>query len=352
MKSNDRGGTEEGRGQTPDAAAEEAQLNRLFAALGQRPEPSEEQMTRWRRSFEAELPVSGRGRRRAAGLLSGAVAAALLLTLLWPVTTPPPAASPVGRVATAFGGVVVGHGHNEVRALEPGDSIAAGERVQTGLRSGAAFDYRGADVRLDGRSAVTFHGDRLELSRGGLYVDTGPPERGVAGPVRVETPAGVIEHVGTQFLVRVARGEVMAAVREGGIVLHQQDLHGDGIRLTAAPAKAQIIVVESGGVLRRDVVDAHGTLWSFALAASAGLSLDGRDAHAVLDWSAREQGRRVEYQSDEASRIARRSRLRGSAGAVGPVAAADIVDASTRLRIDVSDPAVLRVYAEDAIPAQ
>ncbi len=320
---------------------EDGQLERLLVAASPPVEPSAAQLERWRRSFAAELAAARRpfGRRLAA-LAAAAAAAALVLLAVWP-RGDDVAAEPVARVLAAFGAVVAGP-EGEPRRLRPGGVVRAGERVQSGTGSGLGGSYRGVGVRMDERTVVFFHDDRLVLVEGGVYLDTGEGAGRAEAAVLVETPAGVVAHTGTQFVVRVSQREVVAAVREGSIVLRHA---GGDVSLTAAPERARMVVVGPQGNIHQRDVDSAGALWSWTMAASAGMSLEGRAASEVLRWAAREQGRRLVYANAEAERIAQ-APLAGSRAPVDPLQAVAVVDAATRLAVDASEADVLRVTSE------
>ncbi len=320
-----------------DRRREDAQLERLLTAALSRAEPTAEQLERWRGAFAVELAAVRRRRgRRLTTLAAAAAAAALVLLALWPREVDLPA-EPVARVVAVLGAAAAAAEHGP-RRLRPGDVVRAGERVQSGPRSGLGVSYRGADVRLDEQTVLVFHEDRLALLRGGVYLDTGEDAGRVNKAVLVETPAAVVSHAGTQFVVRVSQSEVIAAVREGSIVLR----HASGdLRLTALPEHARMVVVGRQGPIRQQDAESAGALWSWALASSAGMSLEGRAADEVLRWAAREQGRRLVYADAEAERIAQ-APLAGDRAPVDPLQAVAVVAAATGLEVH-AEAGVLRV---------
>ena len=321
---------------------EDELFQRLLAPTGA-PPPSAEQLERWTKLFAARLHAARR-RRFTRRLAAGAVAAAAAVVLgvvLAPTRAPPAPGAAVARVVTAFGGNVVREEGDVRRVLEAGAEIAAGDLVQSGLRSGLGVAYRAADVRLNGTTSVIFHPDRLELRRGSVYVDV--PEAALSpgsGDVLVETPLGTFAHRGTQFVVTVSDVEVSGAVREGTIVL--RNARGE-LRLAAPPNRARRVVIDRSGDLLESEVPASGALWAWALRASPGIVVSGRSVDDVLRWVTRERGQRLVYGGDAAERLAREVRLAGGAVEMSAEEAVATVDRATRLRIDASRADVLRV---------
>lgn len=312
-------------------SADEAVFRRLFQSVGRRPRPTEEQLARWRRHFETEFALVRRRRFfgsvvAAAGL---AAAAVLAVGVFWSGHPAGPAPARVAEVVSVMGGVVVRSPDQTVTSLVPGDAVASGQQVESGLRSSAAVIYRGADVRLDASTAVVV-GETIRLLAGRVYVDTGAQPDPSGGKVSIETPGGVFSHAGTQFVVSVAPQEVMGAVREGSILLRDGDTE---VRLSATPGNARMVMVSERDGIRQSDVPPRGSMWAWAEAASPGISLAGRRADDVLRWVARERGQRLHYQSEQAARAARSATLAGSGSPVPADAALRVLTAATGLRV-------------------
>jgi len=306
----------------------EAGIARVLQNAGRRDRPSHDQLQRWRVHLVTELTKARRRRRGIRGLaLIGAGAAAVLAVfLLRPVAGPAPAA-PVAEVVTVFGGVIVRE-EDSVDALVGGDTVRVGDRVEVGRRSGAGLVLGDVDLRLDSDSVAVVREAGIDLRRGRLYVDAG---RAGAQSLRVRTPLGEFEHVGTQYQVSVRPGEVIGAVREGRIVLHRGG--ADDMQLRAGADSARLVVLTSEGVSARSAA-AAGELWDWVEPLSAGLSLPGLSADEVLRWVARERGLRLIYATPRVRDAAQAAVLGGSAARpVYPEHALTSVEATTRLRV-------------------
>jgi hypothetical protein len=120
----------------------------------------------------------------------------------------------------------------------------------------------------------------------------------------VQTPAGEVVHIGTQFMVHVASDEVVLSVREG-----QVTVTGDGFHVVVG-ANEELDLRADG---TRDVaaIDGHGERWSWAADVAPQLDLEGRTPFDVTAWAARETGRRVVYASPVAESSARGQVLNG-----------------------------------------
>ncbi len=333
---------------------EEQRFEALFAALEAPLEPTEAQRRRWRQTLVDQL--AGRRRRRWYAA-AAAVAASVAIGLVALSGPGPEATGPtVADVVAAFGGNVVREDGAVVRTLAAGDTVYAGERVESGLRSGLGLRYQGLDLRVDAQTRLRFEAGHLALLRGRVYVDAEPQALDpgpAAGPepqrVSIRTPWGTVRHTGTQFVVAVGADRTVAAVREGGIVVSHR---GRELRLQADGGEAVRISLQDGSEPRQSRVSAVGELWSWTLAVSPGLVLSGRSADEVLQWAAREQGQRLAYGDPDVARIAGQVLLGGSGSRFAADQALEVVAAAApTLRIEARG-AVLKVTREEpAAPA-
>jgi ferric-dicitrate binding protein FerR (iron transport regulator) len=188
-------------------------------------------------------------------------------------------------------------------------AFAEGQRLATGPGSRIALRWHdGGSLRLDERSRLEFvSASAVRLVAGNLYFDsaTGSGADGRSPPeLAVQTPAGEVVHIGTQFMVRVASDEVVLSVREG-----QVKVTGDGFELVI-DANEELDLRADGA---RDVtaIDGHDDRWRWAADVAPQIELEGRTTFDVTAWAARETGRGVFYESPVAESSARDHVLRG-----------------------------------------
>jgi ferric-dicitrate binding protein FerR (iron transport regulator) len=188
-------------------------------------------------------------------------------------------------------------------------TLAEGQRLTTGPGSRLALRWHdGGSLRLDERSRLEFvSASTVRLMAGNLYFDStagGGADGGSAPELAVQTPAGEVVHIGTQFMVRVASDEVVLSVREG-----QVKVTGDGFDLVIDANKE--LDLRADGTSDVTAIDGHGERWSWAADVAPQLELEGRTTFDVTAWAARETGRRVVYESPVAETKARGDVLRG-----------------------------------------
>jgi hypothetical protein len=161
-------------------------------------------------------------------------------------------------------------------------------------------------LRLDASSRVEFvSAGAVRLTAGRLYFDSAVDASGRPAPLlAVQTPAGEVVHIGTQFMISVANEEVVLSVREG-----QVRVTGDGFELVIA-ANEQLDL-RPDGTRRVDMIEGYGPRWQWAADIAPPIELEGRSTFDIVAWAARETGRRVVYRTPSAERRARDNALRG-----------------------------------------
>lgn len=108
--------------------------------------------------------------------------------------------------------------------LKSGDNVRTGDggRVQLKL-------VNGVTVVLDAQTRIAMDDlRRMELRRGGLYVDSGPVSDADPRKLRLKTPDGVVKHFGAQYEARVVGDELHVSVRSGHVLVVLPDSEAAG----------------------------------------------------------------------------------------------------------------------------
>ena len=285
----------------------------LFGRVGarERPSPAAEKA-----AFEA-LHAQWRGRiarqRRwrltTLAAVSAAAAAAFAVVYVW-VQSPAP--SPPAVLATVEyvegGDITWRDDRSQAQPLGALRALSEGQRLATGLGSRVALRWHdGGSLRLDENSRLEFvSGTAVRLTAGNVYFDSAVADgTGRAAPeLAVQTPAGEVVHIGTQFMVSVASDEVVLSVREGNV-----RVTGDGFELVVAANQA--LDLRADGTREVTAIAGHGERWAWAADVAPQIALDGRTTFDVIAWAARETGRHVVYATATAQMRARDDVLHG-----------------------------------------
>jgi hypothetical protein len=299
---------------TSDHDAEDALVGRAVRSAGPASGDASLDLPRWRASFEVELgAVLHRRRRRRIWVAIGGVAAAAGLLVVARVfvdaATHAPIAPPAVVLARADGTVYRAAGQ-EVRV---GEAIRVGERLRTTTRSRAVLAYRNAEVRVDRASTVAVNAARLVLESGAVYVDTGAERSTAEPPVTIETPFGTVTHRGTQFLVEVSEAGLLAAVREGTLLLSSDAVRRE---LAGGGGRAQTIRIDRQRRLTLDETSSYGGIWSWVSRSAPPYAAEGRTVDEYLRWLAREHGLRLVYADPGAREHAVETTLHGDLDAL------------------------------------
>jgi ferric-dicitrate binding protein FerR (iron transport regulator) len=257
--------------------------------------------------------TAARRRRRlmTRAIATAASLAAVAVAFLW-LQGPAPSAPPLLASVENVEGTDITWRNDRTQAQPLGtlQGLAEGQRLATGPGSRIALRWHnGGSLRVDERSRLEFVSpSAVRLTAGNLYFDSvagSSVNRDSAPELAVQTPAGEIFHIGTQFMVRVESNEVVLSVREGQVKV----ITSDGSQLVVDAN--QELDLRADGIPNVTAIDGHGERWRWAADIAPQLELEGRTIFDVTAWAARETGRRVDYASAVAESKARGDVLRG-----------------------------------------
>jgi ferric-dicitrate binding protein FerR (iron transport regulator) len=308
---------------------DDAGIEALLRQVGAREEPAPDVMSEVQREVHAEWRAMLAERSRRRRTLAYGVAASVVFAAILVVTTlhfMTPAGGVVATIALVDGQAHVDPRDGASHALHVGDEVMAGATLRTDASSRLALDVNeNVSLRMDRNSIVQVAAiDRLVLSAGAVYVDADPERRGRDALV-IETRAGEVRHVGTQYQVRQTPRAVEVSIREGRIAI--VNVRGDAF----ASAGEQVRIFGDGSV-ERSTIAANDARWQWAAQAAPLFAIDNQTLAAFLDWVARETGRAIVYATPEAQHTAETVRLHGSIAGLDPEAALAAVLSTTELR--------------------
>jgi ferric-dicitrate binding protein FerR (iron transport regulator) len=318
----------------------EDDIERVLKAAGPRERAPVEIETAVREQLRAEWRAIVAERRshhrRRAGL---AMAASLLVAAisLWFMASLPDAQAPVATLAVTVDDVRVrGSWYRGWQPAGAGRALAAGESLETGAKGSAALSLPGiASARLDRGTRIRLAAaDRLVIERGALYVDAGP-HAADDSPFVVETPSGIVRHVGTQYEVRLDGQDVHLRVREGRIEWRS---HTGAVE--NGSTGEQLTIGADGAVSRRQAVR-YGESWDWIAATTPSIDIEGRPLAEFLAWAGREMGREVEFAAPDVAEAAESIIVHGSIAGLTPAQALNAVLATTSVRGTLDEGRIL-----------
>jgi ferric-dicitrate binding protein FerR (iron transport regulator) len=286
-------------------------IERLIKLAGERDLPTPEGTERARRaaheSWSRMLKQPARPRRlRLKTMLGFAIAAgiAVLAVFTWVQRPLPAAPELVARIATLTGDALLQESHVDrfARVTLP---IHAGATLSTGEGRVALTVGDSLSLRIDRQTRLRFDGrEQVTLLAGALYVDSGGINAVPA--LRIETPAGAVRHVGTQFQVHVAGNVTVVRVREGRVLLTRASgvptdiAAGDELRISGADVQWQ------------RGLRSFGADWEWSAGIAPVLEIENRPLSEFISWVSREHGWQVRYGDQALQSRTLEIRLHGS----------------------------------------
>ena len=220
---------------------------------------------------------------------------------------------------------------SSVGKLNVGDALPIGGVLSTDDATRIALDYGTAvSIRLDRASKIErVAGDRFRLSAGAVYIDADP--QADDHELIVETVAGEVRHLGTQYQVRQSNELVEISIREGRVqITNSHD--------SALASAGERVRINASGEIERHAISSQDAQWDWAEQTRPPFTIDDRTLAEFLEWVARETGREVIYASPEAQTIAQSLKLRGSIEGLDPDTALSAVLSTTEfVRYETSE---------------
>ena len=280
-------------------------IARLMRLAGARDVPSDAATERarnaahaaWQRGIAAGTESPPRRLRRFWWPMALAASAVLVAVFLSYRTINPSVTAPPGNVASVVAADAV-PGITTGMQMRQGDEISTGEG-RVALRLGDSLS-----LRADRHTRLTFGLEQVQLLSGRVYVDSGGLN--TISKLRIETPAGEVRHLGTQFLVSVEGTATRIRVREGRVALSRT---GAAVHDIAA---GDALEVDGAKVTLLQDQPANGPEWEWATNTAPAFDIENRPLAEFLAWVAREHGWQLAY-FDESIRLrAQDIRLHGS----------------------------------------
>jgi hypothetical protein len=268
-------------------------IESLLRLAGERDQPSVEGIERaraaarlsWQRA-RARGDARDRPRRGFAIAMAASLVAVIAVGAWWRREMPKPV--DLARVSAIQGEVGVEGAHAPLATdgiLHSGEILATQEG-RVALTFGDSLS-----LRVDRQSRLRFTAaGRVRLIEGVVYVDSGGLN--ARASLRIDTPAGVVRHVGTQFQVQVRDGRTRVQVREGRVVIAAENRSlGSALDLAAgdlAEISGTRIRIEHGQ-------PGHGDGWDWAALTAPAFDIENRPLSEFLAWLAREHGWQVRF---------------------------------------------------------
>jgi ferric-dicitrate binding protein FerR (iron transport regulator) len=315
---------EQSRSDAPD----DSDVAALLRAVGARQTASAQAMAEVEAAVAAEWRASVAARRHRRRVASWAAAASVTLAAIgvW-LARPLLQIEPqlVASLTRVVGSVEQNRGDGRWTPLEATGSIESGAEVRTATGGRAALQLaNGVELRLDARTRIAFQDTtRARLVQGAVYVDAGDPSRVPSPPFELDTPAGSVTHLGTQYEARIQDGSVRVGVREGRVRVARgsSDLVGDA---------GESLTIRGDEVIRAPLARTAAE-WGWTADVTPPFSIEGRLVEDFLVWAARQTGRTLVYASSDAAQQARSVTLSGTVAGLTPDEAVRAVLSTTSL---------------------
>ena len=325
--------------ESDEPGADNPNLDRLLRTAGPRARPPSDIESEVRGAVHREWQAVVAKRRRTRHFMQAALAAGLAAVAVaaWFLDRGAPERVIVAAVERTLDGTVVRTGDLPTeRPLTLNQQLHSGDTLLTSAAGAASIRLTdGVSLRIDSNSTVRLAAvDDIAITSGAVYVDAGakPDEK---NHLRVQTPAGFVQHIGTQYEVRVLQSGTRIRVREGRV-----RFSAAAGRLIVGEAGTQLTILPDGEV-HSEAVARSGETWNWIGQVVPTYLIENRPLTEFLEWASRELGEDIVYATPASRAEAAGVRLRGSIEGLTPGAALAAVLSTTRLVSTEKDGRIL-----------
>jgi len=211
---------------------------------------------------------------------------------------------------------------NDIEELRAGDALRTAGDGRAVLLLGP-----GASLRLNVDTSIVLNAaDRIEVSEGTVYLDSGGPRR-EESVTRLHTPLGEVWDVGTQFELRTDAQALRIRVREGAVQFQgkDRDVHSEAGDEALIPAQGDTV---------RGRIAPYDDAWTWVADLASFHAQGDYTAATLLDWVGRETGRSLRFDGPATRAHAESLLLHGAEG-LSPQDTLEVVAATTNLRYEL-----------------
>jgi len=225
---------------------------------------------------------------------------------------------------------------------DTGIQLVSGTRLRTQAEGRVALDLaRGVSLRINYGSELTLLSpERIELTAGTVYIDSGLGVR--ANRFEIATTFGIVRDIGTQFEVNSSPAALRVRVREGLVELYQDQPEPE-----LSGAAGEEFRIDSRGTVDRTPFSTYDPEWAWATTLADTPQTDGQPLIGFLNWVAREMGRSLRFSGPGAEAQAQTIILHGSAAALAPVEALEVMLATTDFEYALLEDGVLFIQRRE-----
>lgn len=308
-------------------------IARLLQASGQREQAPEEMRAAVEQAvyqqWKAQARAGNSTRVRLMAIAASVLMAVLIGVIM--VSTQPPAESIVSldQLDGPEAGLTL-----DGSPLQQRTDFSAGQILGTndGTRAGLTF-VTGVNLRLDHDTRVRILAENhVELMEGRIYIDTGVSGSSDSS-LDVRTSIADVRDIGTQYAVMLIEETLDISVREGEVRVDR------GREEFQAKARNRIRL-EATGQPKTDRIATTSSDWNWTRSVAPSLDGQKRSLSDYLEWTSRQTGWTLVYDTSESRQIARQTTLSGTVSQLPAVDALDAILSTTTLTFRLEDETI------------
>ncbi len=313
----------------------EEQIEQLLARVGSIPQPPEDMRDRVKAQVEAtwQETVQARQARKKYPAFAAAAVITLAIAVGWMNTKEPISQPVIASLDSSQHSIQLSTDGTQWSATES-PTIVEGAYIQA-METASLSLSNTLNVRMKPQTVVQLTSlDELRLISGEIYLDSyDKPDQ---DRFSVITEFGIAEDIGTQFSVATNNNGWHIQVREGEVLVKD-----DSTKLRLE--EEERVEINALNEVARQTLPDHHDSWQWVESSRPSYEIEGKTVDTYLNWVARETGRDLQYNTDEAKRSAETTLLHGSISGLTARRSIDAVLPATNFELMTSSENVIIV---------
>lgn len=193
-----------------------------------------------------------------------------------------------------------------------------------------------SELRLDHNTLLTIYPGEINLIEGNIYHDTDNVDQAL--PLLIKTNQGVVQHIGTRYVVSKKGDQLNVAVRNGKVKFTAAS-NQDKQHIIAANQ----LLISSDIMTEVSAMNPYGSMWDWTFKSQANYQLDGKSLYEFVTWFALQTGLSIDWNGLQSN--AKRIRLSGNIKNISSDQAIKTVFLSTQLNYNINN-GILQISAD------
>ena len=239
----------------------------------------------------------------------------------------------ISKKIVISGQIETSQDQNNWSYLKTDSVIQSGDYIRTNKNNRILVELINGNIfKLDENSLIKVANmEELELLKGQIYVESN--EHNNNNKLLINTKLGSINHIGTQYNVKLEAESINISVRKGAVLIHNDDLDKE-------INKGFEISINENGEHQKSSIDAFDSKWQWTQVITQEYDIQDKTISQYLKWISNETGYPIVWDSNKSKNLSSTIKLSGSIKGLTPIESLQVILPTTTFNYNISETAI------------